>query len=185
MKRKRILNKGGFTLVELIVTIALMAIVASVVVSSYTNVLESQRMKADMSTLNHIDDSLKQILLYDDAFEDIKDHVYDDNKMKLTFYLSQDKTDSYINLSDTIINIGTSKEGKLDSACEVLYQYLVEYIGSDIIDLESSSYKFGTYEVYIEFNGAKVSDVRDYTITNDTLSVTNSDDEQMSQEPII
>jgi prepilin-type N-terminal cleavage/methylation domain-containing protein len=184
MKSKKNLNKKGFTLVELLVTVALMAIVASVVVSSYTNVMESQRMEADMAMLHQLDDSVKQILLYDDAFEDIKDHVYDDNKMKLTFYLSQNKTDSYVSLDDTIINLGTAEEGNLENTCKVLYQYLVEYIGSDIIDLESSSYKFGTYEIYIEFNGAKVSDIRDYTITNDTLSVTNSNDSYMSQEPI-
>ena len=178
----------GFTLVELIVTVALMAIVASIVVSSYTNVLEEQRQKADLATLGELDSSVKQILLYDDAFNQVKGHVYegDDgfkNRFKITFYLSLNRTDSYIDLSNAVINLDTPEEGSLKGDCKILYDYLVEHIGSDIIDLQSSEFKHGKYELYVTFNGAQVSQIRDYTLTNDSLTASNSGDEFMTQDP--
>jgi hypothetical protein len=104
------------------------------------------------------------------------------NRLKITFYVYQNGAKSYISLSDAMINLETSKVGRLKNDCGIMYSYLIEQLGTDTIDLNSASYKFGKYEVYIEFNGAKVSDVRDYTITNDSIKITNSGGEQFYHE---
>lgn len=172
-------SSRGMTLIELIVSIAILAIVSSVLVSSYTNVMEDQRMQSDLSKLNEIDVTLKQILLYDDVFEEIKPLVYDKNKLKISFKLTtlDGGHKAKVVLSDATLN---DSGELLKDKCEILYEYLTEYVGQSI-SLDSASFKGGYYRIYITFNGTQVSEIRDYTITNDTVTVTNSGGEEMYQ----
>ena len=179
-------SRGGLTLVELIVTIAILAIASSVLVSSYTNVMEKQRMRADMSILNNIDTSLEQILLYDDVFEQIKEKnwLHDENMLTLIFKVkTDDEGRGCIYLEDTTIN---GEDHPLVGNCDLLYQCLVDYVGEDedgVIYLSSASYKNGFYQVDIEFNKTTVSTVRgDPTINNDVIIITNSGDTNLYRQ---
>jgi Tfp pilus assembly protein PilE len=155
-----------------VVTIAVLAVVSVITVTTYTNVMANQRMKADLATLSQIDDGFKHVFLYDDAFEEVKNHVYDNNKFKVNFQIDKIDEKPSVKLEYATIN-NTSK--KLKDECPTIYEYLVEQV-DDNIELSSSNYNEGVYYVYITFNGTKVSDVRDYVITNDNIMVTNSGD---------
>jgi hypothetical protein len=131
-------------------------------------------MQSDMSRLNTIDTTIEQILLYDIAFEEIKPYVYDKNKFEIKFELTtQENKKSCIDFSKATINGNVLKD-----ACPNVYNYLIEYIGTTI-KLDSANYKTGFYRVYITANGTQVSDIREYTITNDTIHVTNSGDSEL------
>lgn len=171
-------NKG-MTLVELIVTIAILAVAAAVLGVSYTGVLEDQRMDADMARLNDIDNALLQVLLYDDAFDEVKKYiddegyVYAEDKITIVFPIEMDANkNSTVKVRNATIN-GTG--ARLSSKCDKLTKYLIEYVGEEI-DLDSTSYKRGSYSVCIQFNYAKVSFIRDPVINNDAMSATNSGD---------
>ena len=62
--KKIVKDKRGLTLIELLVTIALVAIVSSFLIVSFTSSLEDQRQQADLASLNSIDLGLKQLYLY-------------------------------------------------------------------------------------------------------------------------
>jgi prepilin-type N-terminal cleavage/methylation domain-containing protein len=168
----------GMTLIELIVSIAVLAIVSAIFVSSYTNVMENQRRQSDITRLNSIDIAFEQVLLYNDAFDEVRPCVYDNNKLQVNFQLvSNANGESYVDLSKATLNNSTLL---LKDKCPTLYGYLTEQI-DEIINLDSASYKIGHYRVYITFNGTQVSDIRDYTITNDSIIVTNSGDSELRQ----
>ena len=181
------LNNRGLTLIELIVTIAVMSVVSAMAFSTFSNSMEDQRKKTDMSMLNSIDTSLMQILMDDHVFEEIKNAkgrseaesiIYEKNKMHLVFYAKYDSNTKKgsVSLADTEVN-GWGR--KLENTCPTLYAYLVEYVGNKI-DFTSRSYRNGTYVVNIAFNGAMVSELRGFTIVNDNIAITNSGDEYLS-----
>ena len=64
-KRKKRNANGGFTLIELIVTVAIMGILSVVAVSSYTDVMREKRHEADTAVLTDINTQLN--LLFADA----------------------------------------------------------------------------------------------------------------------
>ena len=68
------MNKKGFTLIELIVTVAVLAILASVFVMSNLNAMEKQRKEADVVAMEQIDGYLKEILINEDIFNEIKEN---------------------------------------------------------------------------------------------------------------
>ena len=169
-------NKKGFSLIELVVTIALIAIAATFITASYLNTLEENRMEADMSQLNNIDNSLQQIMIYKDAFKEASQLVVDDNKLNFVFPLHYDQ-----NSGKSMIIISQAKLNGDDlNKTKAIYPHLKEFIG-DTIELTSSTYKHGEYKVTLEFDGVKLSSVRDYSISNDTISISNSGDEYMYQ----
>jgi prepilin-type N-terminal cleavage/methylation domain-containing protein len=170
---KQQINKKGFTLVELVVTVAILAVASVIMVTTYTNVMANQRMKADMASLSEIDDGFKNVFLYDDAFEEVKAHVHDENKFTVKFPVCINDSQTIVSIQDAVVS---NTGNKLKDQCDIIYEYLVEYVGTEI-ELESSNYKDGFYEIYITFNGTKVSDVRDYVINNDNVLVSNSGDE--------
>lgn len=175
-------NNKGLTLVEIIIAIAVLAIATSILVTSYTNVLEDQRIDSDLSKLGQVDTTLKQVLLYDDAFNEIQKNeaVYDDNKLKIVcpVEMEDDSVKAFVDINKITVN---DTDEKLKDKCPILHGYLLDYIGDDIT-LSSASFKSGKYEVMVEFNGTRVSDVREYTITNDTMNVTNSGSEFLKSE---
>jgi prepilin-type N-terminal cleavage/methylation domain-containing protein len=171
-------NNRGFTLIELIVIIAVIAVASAILVSSYANIMENQRKKADMTSLQNIDLGVEQILFYDDAFRDIENYVYDKNKVDLIFKVKTDgKKNGYVDVSDAYIN----DMGPLSDLCPVFYDYLVKQVGEEII-LTSPNYRDGCYIVYITFNGVQLSEIRDFVISNDGAVITNSGDSQLLGE---
>ena len=182
-------NKG-FTLIEVLVALFVLAIAASFMFVSYTNVMEDQRNEADAATLENIDITLKQLLLYNDAFEDINSIVYDDNKIGIVFKIENDaklykdtngefgaagEKDGYIELASAYcLSDSTSEDGKLlKDECPRLYDYLVGNLGNRIT-LSSNGYQYGEYIVYVEFGLTRVSSVREPVLNNDVIIVTNS-----------
>ena len=64
-------NKNkGFTLVEVLVSVALISLAATFMIMTYSNVLEEKRQEADLEVLNGIDDTLRQVFMQRDAFDE-------------------------------------------------------------------------------------------------------------------
>lgn len=169
-------RKKGFSFIELIVTIALLAITSAVLIGSYVTVMENQRQKTDISALESIDISLQEVFLYNDAFKEAKSVVKNDYMIDLEFTLEMTaEGDAYVDIAKALVN-GTTTT--LEETCPRTCEYLIDLVGEKI-NLQSSAYKRGTYNVHIEFGGAQVSSLRDFEITNDLILITNSGPEFM------
>lgn len=186
------MNKKGFTLIELIVTVAVLAILASVFVMSNLNAMEKQRKEADVVAMEQIDGYLKEILLNEDVFDEITEKqetileapTGETNKSILTlnFKVAKSGDDSYLfidKFGKTASMIKKAQSLSLYDSCPTLYRYLVEYFDGDDanpgkIKLTSANYREGLYVVTIEFNTAKISENRPAAISNDSVTITNS-----------
>ena len=174
---KNIRSKSGFTLLETIVTIGVIAVAASIMVVSYLNVLEWSRQQTDLEKLSEIDAAVQEIFSYEDAFKEAKDVVYDECKLDITVPIKMDAGGkAYADVTEAELN----DLDALDFRCPVTSEYLLEMVG-ERIDLLSGEFKRGSYTVHVEFNGAKVSDIRDFVISNDVILVSNSGSEDMYQ----
>lgn len=173
--RNRNKNKG-FTFIELIVTVAVMAVAMGVLIGSYVTVMENQRQKADVGKLNNIDISLQEVFLYKDAFEEAKSVVVNDYMLDLEFKLEMESDGkAFVPLNKATIN-GSSLT--LEEACPRTCEYLIDLVG-DTVYLDSGAYKRGTYNIHIEFGGAQLTEIRDFEITNDCILISNSGAENM------
>lgn len=186
MFKKKNQNKG-FTLIELVVTVAVMAVLGTFLFSSYTEALNAKRKEADMEKMQFIDTSIQEIFIHKDAFKEAKRLVVEDaagNKNTLIFHfpISYDSSsgDRVIDLDDTTLN---TQIDKLSDQSSILLGYLKEYIGDTTIVLDYPAYKGGEYEITVVFNGTRVSQSvdREYTITNDNFTVTNSGDTKITE----
>lgn len=191
------MNKKGFTLIELIVTVAVLAILASVFVMSNLNAMEKQRKEADVVAMEQIDGYLKEILINEDIFDEIKnnqDAILEQsadsnikNTLILNFIVQKDGDNGCLFIDDsgtTMTKIGTGATMPLYAKCPLLYTYLCEYFdGTETepgkIPLTSANYKEGTYVVKVEFNAAQISENRPSSISNDSVFITNSGGESL------
>ena len=193
---KERLNKtknAGLTLVELVITIALIAITSTFLATSYANTFEEKRMESDMVKMSAIDETLNQIILEDEIFDEINNLfknnyknniIFQDGNMTLMFEVRMDNVteESSVVLSDGsgVCNIyivggdGTSMT-RMSSPLPKTYSYLVERVGSEI-KLESKTYKKGKYFVVVDFNYTQLTDVRKPTLADDSFTITNSGD---------
>lgn len=171
--KRRKLGTSGMTLIELVVTFTILVVISALVVTSYTNVLEKHRMEADMIGLGQIDVAVKQIMMRDDAFEDVIPYLDASNKLKIAFKVSRDGNTgkACVRLSNALVG----DDYNLQSSCDVFYGYLAKYV-DEKIDLESVGYQSGEYIVYVQFHSVHVSESRDPIITNSELVVSNSGD---------
>ena len=62
-------SNKGFSLIELLVALTIVAIVATITATTYTGVMQKQRAETDLETLHSIDTVLKDILVEDYIFE--------------------------------------------------------------------------------------------------------------------
>ena len=171
-KKRKLIRNGGFTLVELVVTISVLVIASVVLIASYTNVMEKQRMESDMASLEKIDAAVNHILLRDDAFQDVKPYLQETNKLEIHFAVDKNGDGASVLLKDAVVGDNYN----LALSCTTFYKYLSEYVGNEIV-LKSIGYKSGEYVVYVTFNITQVSDVREPIVTNDTFVVANSGNE--------
>ena len=171
-KSKKKNGAGGFTFVELIVAMAVLLIASVILVSSYTNVMERKRMESDMVKLSSIDMAVKQVLLRDDAFDEILPYIQEGGTLMMRFLVYEENDDSSVVFDRA--SIGDNYN--LALSCPLFYEYFIGYVGNEI-ELTSLSYQGGAYVVHVAFNVVHVSDSRDPVVTNDSFVVTNSGNE--------
>lgn len=185
-------NKKGLTLIEVLVAVFLLAIASSFIFLTYTNVIESKRAEADLSKLQNIDTTLKQILIEDDVFDDIIKCVDNDKYVELVFTINNDakkyvdtngaqgiqgEKNGYV-LMDEVYAKTSSGDILIKSKCPLLHKTLVDYL-TERIDLESNECQYGEYIVTIEFGFTQVSSIRDPVLHNDLIVVTSSGKEHI------
>ncbi len=64
--KKKLNNKKGFSLVELLIVLAILAIIAAISISIFANVLENQRIKADKGQAAYIQSAVQTYLTESD-----------------------------------------------------------------------------------------------------------------------
>ena len=91
MKKTR--NKKGFTLIELIIVIAIIGIVAAIAVPKFGNIQKDAKIKADIASAKVIADATRALMLKDGIVTtkyitaqkidtDIKDYIQSEPKVK-------------------------------------------------------------------------------------------------------
>lgn len=188
MKLKKSKNKG-FSLIELIVTIALLGVASTVLLVSYTNVMEKKRQETDLQRLKEIDHSVQQIFLQDDAFNEV--YPQDKKKQKWLIDVSGDKINDELkfifhlstkeNKKKVVIELGNARvnhdEYSIQSILPIVSDYMDDYIEWPI-ELKSSKFQLGgKYEVVVKFGSSQVAANRPLVCNNDDIQVTNSGSE--------
>ena len=177
MKKNRN-SQMGFTLVELIVTVALMSILSVLVISSYTKVMRDQRHDADQATLNNLHYQLNilftDVEIWNEVIDELEPNKTNKNDtLYLTFVCTKTGKKGTFNLVNT--KVGNSESGPpLSAEMPLLYRGLVDTFGDSII-MESSDHQIGTYVVACKFNSEQLSSVREFTITNDNTRITGQE----------
>lgn len=179
MRKNKKNANGGFTLIELIVTVAIMGVLAVVAVSSYTDVMREKRHEADNAVLNDINTQLNLLFADEAVWEEVLDELEPNRNNKqdtlfLTFVCSPAGKKGVIRLANTAVG-QTASGPKLNTEMPLLYQGLVDTYG-DSITMESSDHQQGTYVVTCKFNSEQLSSVREFTITNDNTRITGAQD---------
>lgn len=165
------INNKGLSLIELIVTVAILAVAATLFVSSYTGTMEDQTMQADMVALNNIDTTLQEIFIYDEVFDDVENYAKDQNQLVITFAVEKND-DGYgvVRINDAAVSDSVKTDTALTGFPD-LYKYLKNYVGDEIV-LTSTNYKNGYYKVHVTFS----RDIRGGGIDNDSVIISNSGD---------
>ena len=176
-------SKKGFSLIELLVVIALMAILGTIGITTYLTQMQARRQEADNSVLTNVETQLKLLFSYENDFEEVKNIITppiaendptlrtsEDNTIYITLVCKNVSSKGIIKMKDTYINQDKTK--LLSVECPNLYEDLCDSVGEEI-NLQYSGYRNGYYEIKCEFDGNRVSDVRNYTISNDSVKITS------------
>lgn len=165
----------GFTLVELVVTIAILGILSVLFISSYTDVIRSKRQEADTAVLNDLNSQLN--ILFTDAaiWDEVVDElspssVNKNDTLYLTFICTTSGKQGVFRLANTKVGKDSSGEA-LSSTMPLLYTGLIDTFGESL-EMKSSDHKSGEYVVTCKFNSEQLSSVREFTITNDNTQIT-------------
>lgn len=164
-------RKGGFTLIELVVTIAIMGILSVFVISSYTDTMREKRHEADTATLNEVNTQLNVLLTYEECWNEVLKEVDTANKedsLVIVFHCKGAGKHGIFNLADTTME---DEAVKLSAQMPRLYNGLIETFGNTL-EMESSDHLNGKYKVTCKFNSSQLSTVRDFTITHDNTIIT-------------
>lgn len=165
--------KKGFSLIELIVTVAIMGIVGSFVVASYSDRMREQRHEADTAMLTDVNHQLELLFTYDDVWQEVQQYLVGENiEQKDTLVLrfhctSTDKAGQFI-IRDTQVN---DRGESFDVLMPVLCGHLQSTFGQSI-EMISSDHSSGEYIVTCVFQGKKISSVREWKVSNDYYTVT-------------
>ena len=174
MKKEKNNKNKGFTLIELIVTVAIMSILSVLVISSYTKVVREQRHDADTATLNDLNYQLNilftDIQIWNEVVDELSPNKNNKNDtLNITFVCTPAGKKGNFNLVST--KLGNSESGPaLSAEMPMLYQGLKDTFGDKIV-MESSDHQSGTYVVTCKFNSEQLSSVREFTITNDNTRI--------------
>ncbi len=115
--KKKLNNKKGFSLVELLIVLAILAIIAAISISIFANVLENQRIKADKGTAAYLQSAIQTYMTESDDRElegldtSTVDTIIADLKESITFPTTDgDKYGPYLK-SDYDGKVKSSKYG--------------------------------------------------------------------------
>lgn len=84
MEKKMYENNEGFSLVELIVVVLIMAIIATALAPQVMQWVENSRVSADVQTRNTVTDNCKMALMTEDAFKMVETGEYELHIVKHT-----------------------------------------------------------------------------------------------------
>ena len=158
--------KKGFTLIEMLIAVALIAILATIGIPLLSSQLEKSREAADLANVR----SAYAEVMVAAIMEDTSSSVYDSFKDEYTktVYLTQ-KEDGWVTNTDSLTIGGVEHsdsvhwkgDAKAEGTCVVTY----DYKGNDI------TLNWGRYTVYPNFqwwkkDGKFVSDNKSYNTTN-------------------
>lgn len=71
LEQKRKLNNGGFSLVELIIVIAIMAVLIGILAPQYMRYLEKSRLAKDNSAIDSVKTAVEAALTEEDIYEEV------------------------------------------------------------------------------------------------------------------
>ena len=106
-------NRKGFTLIELIVVLAVLAIIMAIAIPRFIGVQEQAKVDADLSTFNLIKKAAELYYITEDdssftAQDLITKKYMDDFDFQSTTYLSTDPDDVDISIADDAATISVS-----------------------------------------------------------------------------
>jgi len=160
-------KNNGFSLVELIVTMALMAIITVVTISSFTTLTEESRQKADIEKLDRIGAIAQELFTYKEVFDEFVKNANSDGEVKIKLPISMMNKKGIVYLAD--IKIGDTYKD-LAIGAPKFREYLTEAI-SFPLNLNSNRYIDGYYLITIKLNKAQLSDVRDVSYSKDDVQI--------------
>lgn len=175
-------NKG-FSLIELLVALTIVAIVATIAASTYTGVMQNKRVEMDMATLNSIDTVLKDIVVDDYIFEEME-KILQHNKSdtySIRFMVVNDNGDRYVSPQAFYIKYGDEyvKATKTGGTARI-YDYLNGYLDTKL-PLNAPRHQGGYYQIDITFPKVRVSAVRPEVWDNDSFEIVNSADQFLTE----
>ena len=135
LQQRSKLNNGGFSLVELIIVVAIMAVLIGVLAPQYLKYVEKTRVQKDESAGEEIRHAV-EIAIADEA-------IYS----QLTFNASSQLTVTYAD-NGTSYTVATETGGKLATE-------LAGVVGT--VDFTSKSYNGKSYVVTVDNSGANIS----------------------------
>jgi len=139
-KLKRFNNEKGFTMIELIIVIALIAVIGAMLVPNFSETVKRTKIKTDINSLRTIQNAI-------DLYEaEANTNVTDIKQLADNGYLPKMPKTQY-NTSDT-----SYKLEKVNNNTIVVYSYTTsdEFISNYISTLDETLEKVGDSEVYLK-----------------------------------
>ena len=107
--QKRLNNRKGFTLIELIIVIAILGILAAIAVPKYSGMREKAKSAVDLETLNHMN---KSIELY--YIENKEVYPVDEATLKTALKLSYSSSDDLSPQNTKMFFVYNKNTGKVE-----------------------------------------------------------------------
>ena len=170
-------NKNkGFSIVELLVALTIVAIVATITATTYSGVMQEQRVEADLEKLHNIDTIMKDIVVEDYIFEEIE-KVLQKNQSdtySMRFMLVTEDGETYVSPQAFYVKYGDKyiKATKNNEMARV-YDYLNGYMDARV-PINTPRFRSGYYQIDITFPKIRVYAVRPEVWDNDSFEIVNS-----------
>ena len=176
-------DRKGFSLIELLVALTLVAIVATIAATTYNGVMQNKRIEMDIETLHSIDIVLKDIVVEDYIFEEMEKVLQHNNSdtYSIRFMVINDDGDRYVSPQAFYVKYGgdyikATKAGEMAR----LYDYLNNYL-DEKLPINAPKHQGGYYQIDITFPKVRVSAVRPEVWDNDSFEIVNSADEYLTE----
>ena len=149
MKRAKQNTKRGFTLVELLIVVAIMAILVAIFAPQYTRYVERSRQSLDVQAVGNIAGALKTVAI--DPIYDL--HYYEDYSIIVTWH-SNGSGDI------TVTGFQVALEGETDEeAAAIVEGALSKVLGGNNIRARSRAARRGDVVITFDIDTGRVLDV--------------------------